>query len=328
MVVRVPIVGSVLSFSDEHMNTQAHSRTTKNGFTLIELSIVLVVIGLIVGGVLVGQNLITAAEVRATITQVEKYNTAANTFRGKFGYLPGDINPTAAQQFGFAARGTLCGEGDGNGVIEGVETSSGGTCEGFADAVGETVMFWVDLSSPVGGNLIDGGFNTASSTAAPSADITGTTINLWLPPAKLGRGNYFYVYSGEYYNSPTWTSLGINYFGLSAVSNIAASSNHGKVASTPNIPVAQAYAIDKKVDDGMPQTGNVIAWYLNGGAQMWNDGTDVTSTLNEPLPTTTAIAGSSTTCYDNGHVTNATQNYSMEINSGAGANCALSFHFQ
>jgi prepilin-type N-terminal cleavage/methylation domain-containing protein len=45
------------------------------GFTLIELSIVLVIIGLIVGGVLVGQDLVKAAGVRATISQIEKFNT-------------------------------------------------------------------------------------------------------------------------------------------------------------------------------------------------------------------------------------------------------------
>lgn len=49
------------------------------GFTLVELSIVLVIIGLVVDGVLVGQDLFCAAAVRATISQIEKYNTAANT---------------------------------------------------------------------------------------------------------------------------------------------------------------------------------------------------------------------------------------------------------
>jgi len=47
-------------------------RKSLKGFTLIELSIVLVIIGLIVGGVLVGHDLIRAAGVRATISQVEK----------------------------------------------------------------------------------------------------------------------------------------------------------------------------------------------------------------------------------------------------------------
>ena len=50
----------------------------KSGFTLVELSIVLVIIGLIIGGVVVGRDLIDAATIRAQISQIEKYNTAVN----------------------------------------------------------------------------------------------------------------------------------------------------------------------------------------------------------------------------------------------------------
>src|ERR1017187_6530961 len=94
----------------------------QSGFTLIEMAIVLVIIGLIVGAVLVGQDLIRAAEVRATISQIEKYNTAVNTFRGKFNALPGDIAASLVTQLGFTVtpvRAGTGGQGDGNGVIEG-----------------------------------------------------------------------------------------------------------------------------------------------------------------------------------------------------------------
>src|ERR1019366_6843373 len=60
------------------------------GFTLIEMSIVLVIIGLIVGSVLVGRDLIRAAELRSVISEVEKYKTAVMTFKGKYDCLPGD----------------------------------------------------------------------------------------------------------------------------------------------------------------------------------------------------------------------------------------------
>src|SRR6202167_3238935 len=98
------------------------SPASQSGFTLIELSIVLVIIGLIVGGVLVGQDLIRAAEIRATISQIEKYNTAVNTFRGKFNAIPGDMNLVTATTFGFSSGGTrssTAGQGDGNGVLDG-----------------------------------------------------------------------------------------------------------------------------------------------------------------------------------------------------------------
>jgi prepilin-type N-terminal cleavage/methylation domain-containing protein len=71
------------------------------GFTLIEMAIVLVVIGLIVGGVLVGQDLIRAAYIRAQISQIEKVNTAVNTFYGKYQALPGDMNISTATAFQF-----------------------------------------------------------------------------------------------------------------------------------------------------------------------------------------------------------------------------------
>jgi prepilin-type N-terminal cleavage/methylation domain-containing protein len=96
------------------------------GFTLIELSIVLVIIGLIVGGVLVGQDLIKAAEVRKIISEKDAIGTAVYTFETKYSCLPGDC-PNATNFWGQTAGcsvfattpltngGPTCnGNGDGN----------------------------------------------------------------------------------------------------------------------------------------------------------------------------------------------------------------------
>jgi len=300
--------------------------SARSAFTLIELSIVLVVIGLIVAGVLTGRDMIRASEIRATLTQVEKFNTATNTFRGKYGYLPGDIPNPVAGQFGLTQRGNNRGQGDGNGCLEGV--TSANNPASTRQAAGEPVMFWVDLSAQ---GLIEGGFNTASPTTIVSgSDITGTGISQYYPSAKIGGGNYFVVFGNEYYDGTNYNCTNINYFSLSSVSTIQASSNLGKILSTANIPVATAYAIDTKMDDGFPQSGNVTAWYIGGsnGNLFWTDGTQTISSATGPVPTTAATTGNSTTCYDNGHVTNATQTYSMEISNGANTNCALSFKFQ
>ena len=56
----------------------------KQGFTLLELSIVLVVIGLIVGGTVVGKDLIRASELNSIITQQNKIQIALNTFKLKY----------------------------------------------------------------------------------------------------------------------------------------------------------------------------------------------------------------------------------------------------
>jgi len=300
------------------------------GFTLIELAIVLVVIGLIVGGVLVGQDLIRAAGVRATISQIEKYNTAANTFREKYGYLPGDIPAQPAAQFGFQARGTCPGQGDGNGIIEGFLACG---VEPWSQAGGETVMFWVDLSTA---HLIDGGFNTATPTSDIGTAITVTStpnLNAFLPAAKMGRGNYIYVYAGSFWAGGV---TGSNYYGLSAVTAI---NDEGPPPSSPALTVQEAYAIDSKIDDGFPQTGNVVASYLNGAAGIddWTAGLPYTLGTGggNHLVTTTAQAGSSTTCWDNSSaasgtpgVAGAVQHYSLEISNGSNVTCALSFKMQ
>jgi hypothetical protein len=276
------------------------------------MSIVLVVIGLIVGGILVGQNLIAAAGVRATISQIEKYNQAANTFYGKYGALPGDIADPAASSFGFKARGTLRGQGDGNGIIEGTDSVNG---IGVDQAMGETCMFWVDLSTAY---LIDGGFNACSPNIWGPPD-TQATILAFFPQAKIGQGNSIYVYSNGYVGAP-WTTLGTNFFGISSFIHLYSG---GWPTSNLALTVSQAYSIDAKLDDGLPQSGSVIASYVN--IYPYWAGTNK-PTKNGPY--TTATPGSSSTCFDNGNVASAAQQYSLAQNNGSGVNCGLSFQMQ
>jgi prepilin-type N-terminal cleavage/methylation domain-containing protein len=270
---------------------------SQSGFTLIELSIVLVVIGLIVGGVLVGQDLVRAAAERAQISQIEKYNAAANTFRDKFGYLPGDMPSTVTSQFGFY-NGLYC---------LGVSSRNG---DGLLQRVGypysppndyEPALFWEDLSSPAAGKLID--LRTISYGAiecsGTKGGFTATGSQLpayYMPSAKIGNNNYIYVYAKNSYN----------WYGISAPNN-----SSGTLASVPAMTVKQAYDLDAKIDDGLPTTGNVVAVYLN-----WTDA------LNTTLPTS-AATDDPTTCYNSG--TNA---YSIQISNGSNVNCALSFRMQ
>lgn len=63
----------------------------QKAFTLIELSIVLVVIGLIVAGVLSGQTLVRQAQFRSVLSDVGKYRVAVNVFRSTYDASPGDM---------------------------------------------------------------------------------------------------------------------------------------------------------------------------------------------------------------------------------------------
>lgn len=279
--------------------------SVNTAFTLIELSIVMVIIGLIVGGILVGRDLVASASVRAQISQIEQYNRIVNAFKGKYGYLPGDIPNPDASSFGFVTRGTFAGEGDGNGVIEGSNYSTTGN--GIVEGVGEAGVFWVDLSTA---KLINGNFNTAREHSLPSASVTD--ISSWFPAAVIGQGNYVYVWSNGFSQTDRY-----NYFGISAVTLIESTPCLWCLNSSTALTTSQAYAMDKKVDDGFPNTGKVQALYL----PHWVGRAGTASNA-------VAVTPSSTTCYDNGGVTSTTPTYTPYSVAGNALNCAISFRFQ
>jgi prepilin-type N-terminal cleavage/methylation domain-containing protein len=224
------------------------------GFTLIELSITLVIIGLIVGGILVGQDMIKAAEIRATITQIQKYDAAMNTFRNRYNYIPGDMPSTVAAQFGFfnvtGPNTNAQGYGDGNGLIE---NCGGG---GWSSQCGEPLIFWRHLTDA---SLIDGNFGTTTAGDALSGSTGGIATPIptapameVVPPAKLGRGNYILLYSAG----------AQNYFeitGLAVMTTAGALTTANSL--TANLTPIEAYTIDLKIDDGLPQSGSVQAMF-------------------------------------------------------------------
>ena len=125
----------------------------QSAFSLVELAIVLVILGLLAGGVLSGQSLIRAAELRSISTDYNRYTTAVASFRDKYFALPGDM-PNAID-FWTAAHATpatcidtpstdkkTC-NGDNNGKID----LSAGSNEPF--------RFWQHLTNA---GLIEGSY--------------------------------------------------------------------------------------------------------------------------------------------------------------------------
>jgi len=266
----------------------------KRGFTLIELSIVLVIIGLIVGGILVGQDMIRAAEVRATVGQIEKYNSAVNTFRTKFNGIPGDLPAATASAFGFTTRAGTAGRGDGNYLVD---TTVTGLVYGQ-----EPALFWNDLSTA---NLVDGSFSGADS-AAPVA-VASTTVPTVFPAAKMGRGNYFTVGS----------TSGLNYYFLAGISSVTVTT--GSYTLTANITPTEAYNMDNKLDDGMPVTGIVQAHAAAG--------TGVTTAFTDaPSSAASSTAGKCLAGDAPGTATTDTYNVALST-GGATQACMLRFRF-
>jgi prepilin-type N-terminal cleavage/methylation domain-containing protein len=298
---------------------------TASGFTILEMSIVLAIIGFIVGGIMLGTDLIAAATIRSQIRQIDQLNMAVHLFQIRYNNLPGDIPDPLASNVGLQARGPYTGQGDGNGIIEGNKSNSAGANLGTNECGGETPMFWVDLNTA---GFLPGTFNTATTTATGCSLTTTAAISSYFPTANIGGGNYVYVWSG----GPAGGNA-TNYFGLSVVTLIGGLT----LWSVPGLTVQQAYNIDYKTDDGLPQSGRVMATYVSSKYSgyttayvEWAAGGTAGANSGAPTygPTTTATAGSSTTCYDNGGVNGAAQKYSTNQNSGNGINCALSFQWQ
>lgn len=143
--------------------TKKLTPSAQSGFTLVELSIVLVIIGLIVGGVLVGQSLIAAAKVRAQLTQLDQYDAAVNAFQAKFNCLPGDC--TAAS--GVTFNGGTAATGNGDNLIT--------YDAAWTDASVESAVAWPEMATQ---GMIAG-------TYTPPANL-GAFPGTGLPAARLG----------------------------------------------------------------------------------------------------------------------------------------------
>ncbi len=214
----------------------------RQAFTLIELSIVLVVIGLIVGGVMVGRNLIYVANVRKTVAQVEQFNTAVNAFKSKYNCLPGDcIN---ASNFAFNPSSN----GNGDGVV-GWCTSNQICYQSTNGNSSEYVNFWYHLSA-------SGSIPYSLQSAAPNP-ITGINTPAPILHASACTHAGWTVKSDmQFQNTTSGTGMVEHNFLLS--DHVLPFSN--PVEEGGCYAPADMRALDAKMDDGFPLSGMVRAW--------------------------------------------------------------------
>ena len=244
-------------------------RSKQSGFTLVELAIVLVIIGLIIGGVLVGQDLIRAATIRSVVTDVEKINAAATTFRNKYNGLPGDLLNSKAMDFGMntaltdANRTGLAGLGDGNNLIE----ACGANAIGFGC---ETGLFWTDLSNA---GLLP--YRLVAYTTTSGVAVTNmANLN---PKTRLRDTALITVFNKSGRN---FLSIGAAQNAALAAAGAAAAVTYTTDAAGAAVTPLEARNIDEKVDDGLPLTGTMLAI---------DSGTD-------PRVLETAVAGGANKC--------------------------------
>jgi prepilin-type N-terminal cleavage/methylation domain-containing protein len=222
------------------MQSTQNIKSYNNGFTILEISIVLVIVGLLVAGVLGGQEIIKSMKINGTIAQMNEITAAANSFKLKYDSLPGDmpdatdywgINSDCPNQMFELPEKTTC-NGNGDGTLGNTENPS------------ERSFFWHHLSnSDMFNNIllnIESFFYAAKSSYNEKVFISATT------------GMHEYV-------RPELRQDVITYF-LATQEGVEEYINLGWSAFTPE----DAKTLDSKIDDSMPTTGNVSTENLYG----------------------------------------------------------------
>lgn len=226
-------------------------RAKQSGFSLIELSIVLVILGLLVGGVLAGQSLIRAAELRAVSTEYARYSTAVQTFRDKYFALPGDMSNATAF---WGKDNTRCA-GDSGAV------ATPGTCNGNGDGrityFVENYRYWQQLAMA---GLIEGSY---SGFVNPVANTTPPARGRDVPASKIDNAMWMQAYLSQL----TTTNVELGFSGVSDTYNnylMIISPVSGWWVGNAVFKPEEAWNIDTKMDDGRPAFGKVRGGIGNG----------------------------------------------------------------
>ncbi|MFO1241948.1 MAG: DUF4169 family protein [Rickettsiales bacterium] len=261
-----------------------HKRDTKEdheAFTLLEISIVLVVIALVVGGVFAGRNLIKAAEVRSVAAEMENYKTTILIFRDKYMALPGDMR-NATQLWGRADGGTPVTQNCASPDTDIDAANPTATCNGNGDGkitastvtVNNTEIFriWQHLANA---GLIEGRYTGVGGTLNAATNWRKATLGVNTPMSKMSGSGYFIAYSAlaSACSAPNkWTggetANAYQYIAFGKESALALPWNS-------NLSPAEAYMMDVKLDDGRPGLGK----FTTSCANICSDGT-VAETAN------------------------------------------------
>ncbi|MCB1591708.1 MAG: prepilin-type N-terminal cleavage/methylation domain-containing protein [Alphaproteobacteria bacterium] len=220
------------------METYVHeSAQNDKGFTLVELAVVMIIIGLLIGGILKGQEMIANAQLTSTVAQTKSYIAATNTFKDQYDAFPGDMSTAQARLANCTAN--PCGNGNGDSRI-------GANVGAVATAANEVGFYFSHL---LHSELVSGYTGTAT-----------TSFGELVPTADVG-GGYFIGHSSTGVTGFTAAELRPGHYLVLTGQFAAVASGTGML--TPS----QAARIDRKMDDGTPASGSVISETANANCR-------------------------------------------------------------
>jgi prepilin-type N-terminal cleavage/methylation domain-containing protein len=225
--------------AQKHMRAQA-------GFTLVELAIVMIIIGLLIAGVLKGQALIQNAQVTSTVAQTKAIEVATTTFRDTYAALPGDITtPNTKLPNCLNAPCNVAGA-NGDGRIT--------NAPGAAPSV-EAEGYFVQLNAA---SLLTGIVPNAAALTTfggnfPAAKISNNGFGVGSTSVPPVAGDFAGVIGG----AATLPAPGVY---LVLTGSLAGA----QTATTGQLTASQALRIDTKLDDGVPDTGEVQSFGTPG----------------------------------------------------------------
>lgn len=230
----------------------------RQGFSLVELSIVLVILGLLVGGILAGRSMIRAAEIRKVSSDFVRYKTAVYAFKDKYFAWPGDFS-----------RATTLWPSDSS-IRDG---NQNGTVVEFNELVGGFNM----LSSA---GMIEGNYKGYYGPPAFNGG-SGFVPGLHTPASNIQPGTFTFGF----------LSIDGNTSGSNMRHRLMLGGNMGNNGTNVGSVTwpEDAWNIDTKLDDGAPRTGLFTVGTGFYADTTCNWGSGVSSTYN--------LSGTGRACY-------------------------------